>query len=619
MAIWVREQDSIKRRIERLFWILTAFYLALICRLVWLQVLNGDFYSKQAAFERARKFPQSGQRGAILDREGRPLALTVHSNVLVCDPSKVVDPQATADIIVRMFGGDRNLILAAVSPGQLTKRGRPDRCTVVPVELSENASETLDRFRNTNAKDSAFWSKLVPKSALLGIDLADRTKRIYPAGDEAVHVVGLSRPAAPNQPEGMLGLELSQDAFLRGTNGFVRAEADPKGRVIPFTAVERQDAADGADLRLTLDSTIQHIAETELQKCIDERHPRGAAVIVMDPRTGEIYAMVSSPSFDPLHREILKTDLEPLRNRALDPFEPGSTLKIITAAAALEKGLVTKTETFYCNGSWQQGSKTIRCASHGGSSAHGRETIREVIANSCNVAAGQIGVRVTTEGLKEYLHRFGLLESTGVGLPGDKSGFIGHETGQIKAARVGFGQAVTINPLGLAAAYSAIANNGVLMKPRLIASLQDSNGKTLRQFGPERVRQAIKPETAAYLRTLLEAVVTSGTGKGKAEVPGYIVAGKTGTAQKVVKGEHGYSRDKYVASFIGFLPARNPKALIYVIVDEPQGTHFGSQVAAPVFAGIGQRLMWHWNVPPDDPSAADRSRVASATKPDRAE
>jgi cell division protein FtsI/penicillin-binding protein 2 len=214
--------------------------------------------------------------------------------------------------------------------------------------------------------------------------------------------------------------------------------------------------------------------------------------------------------------------------------------------------------------------------------------------------------------MRRYLEAFGLLDQSGVGLPMDPRGRLGFGAeamagGIAKTSRVAFGQSVMVTPLGMAMAYAAIANHGVLMKPRLVSAYYDGNGRLVKRFAPETVRQVIEPQTADYLAGLLQGVVEKGTGKAAA-VPGYTVAGKTGTAQKVVPGQHGYAHGKYVASFIGSMPVKDPKALIYVVVDEPKGAYYGAQVAAPVFQAVGQRLLWYWKIPPDDPASLDKSR-----------
>ncbi len=607
MAIRARQSDIVKIRIERFFWLIAAFYILLVARLVYLQAIHGDYFRDKARHMRAQNIQQPAQRGAILDRDGKPLAVTVYSSQLVCDPTQVKDATRTAAAAAEILGVSPDQILPFVSPGQRRPNGKPVRAVKIPTPVSPDAAERFREYRGLKK-----WA-----DALAGLSITDKPERSYPAGRDAVHVVGFMVPDDHGKLYGQMGLERSLDPILRGRDGFVQAEVDAHRRVIPDTQLRRLDKEDGPDARLTVDSTIQHMAETELAATCEQHHPVGATAIVMDPKTGDVLAMVSYPSFDPVTRAELKNGPEPLRNYGLSLFEPGSTMKAITASAALQEQVITPQTTFYCSGHLQIGNRVVSCAMHGQAGGHGQETIREVLAHSCNVATAQIGMKLGMEKLHKYLDAFGLLSPTGVGLPYDMRGTLGYgaegsSTSIAKVSRVAFGQSVMVSPLAMAAAYSAIANGGQLMRPRLVKCFQDATGKVVKDCPPVKVRQAVSPATAELVRSLLEGVVIEGTGRS-AKVPGYSVAGKTGTAQKVVPGHKGYAAGKYVASFIGFIPARSPRALIYVVVDEPQGGYYGAEVAAPVFKGIAQRLMWYWKVPPDDPASLDapKARIAA--------
>lgn len=594
MAIPYRQQDEVRHRIERFFLIIALCYVALVARLVYLQAIEGGYFRERATKMRDRKMTLHAQRGAILDRDGKPLAVTTHKGDLVCDPRQVKDPARTAEILAGILGVPKEQILPLVSP-HLLKNGRPAGNVMVQTGIEPAMVDAIQQARSDREL----------RKDLAGINVIDRPDRTYPGGREMAQVVGLLMPGKDGQMTGAMGVERSLNTFLCGHDGYVVTEVDPRRRPIPDTQSARQDAADGADVRLTIDSTVQHIVDEELGKCFAAFHPDGAAAIVLDPKTGDVLAMASYPQFDPLHREQLGQPGEPGRNRALTPFEPGSTMKIVTAAAALRSGAITENTIFHCSGSYQLYNKNIRDAEHmaGG---HGDEDIKKVIAESCNVCTAQIGVKVGLDRLRDAINDFGLLDKTGIELTADQRGSLGPDTGSqkgdvIKVARVAFGQSVMVSPLAMASVYATVANGGLRVPPRLVLSYQDANGKTVRSFPPKAPVRVLSPELAATLKGLLRAVVTDGTGKGKANVPGYTVAGKTGTAQKVVPGHRGYS-GQHIASFIGFLPASNPRAVIYVMADNPKNGYYGAQVAAPVFQAIGERLMWYWKVPPDDPA-----------------
>jgi cell division protein FtsI/penicillin-binding protein 2 len=547
------------------------------------------------------------ERGDILDREGRPLAVSTRAGDLVCDPVAVTNPEEAARLTSAIVGLPEAEVLARLRP-QPMANGRVDRHVVLQKNLDPE-------------KIVAFRVALEDKSraaAMKGVFVDEKPDRTYPAGREAVHVVGIVQPGPGGKARGTMGIEQSFDAELRGSEGFMRAEVDAKRRVIPDTQSDRLDARDGADVRLTIDSTIQHIAETELEKACIENKPVSGMAIVMDPKTGDVLAMASWPSFDPHSKTELYASktLAPMANHTLSLYEPGSTLKLLTAAAALETGVVTPSTVLPCAGMLRIGNKYVKCASHGGSRAHGPSDMRRILEQSCNVGTSQLGMKLGMDRMADWLGRFNMLSETGVGLVGDTHGRLGlgaesQRGGNAKVARVAFGQSVMVTPLAVASVYAAVANNGVLMKPRLVMGLQDGSGRTVKAFAPTELRRVLKPETTVLLTDYLEAVVESGTGKGVANVPGYRVAGKTGTAQKVDPETKRYSWTKYVASFVGYLPASNPRAVVYVLLDSPSaGKTYGGQVAAPAFRNISQQLMWYWKVPPDDPASAERVKAA---------
>jgi stage V sporulation protein D (sporulation-specific penicillin-binding protein) len=607
MAIPLRHSEMVRHRVGKFFVLVTSLYVCLVARLVYLQAIQGGYIRQEAANARSRQIPLTATRGNFLDRNGKPLAVTTHKFMLVADPTLVVDANATADALAKLLHVDANAILKLVQQ-KSTPKGKPDRYEIIQTEVPP---EFVKAFRSITEDKSG--DKQTRKS-LMGTFLVDRPERTYPAGSEGVHTIGLAQPGEGGRLKGICGMEQSLNETLSGADGFMRAEVDPAGRIIPDTQIERKDPKEGVTVKLTIDATIQHIVETELAKVAAEYRPEGATIIVMDPATGDVLALASSPNFDPNDpQKALSKSLDPLANHALSLFEPGSTLKIITAAAALERGVITPETTFYCGGSYTLGNKQIKCDTHGRGGGHGTVNIRDIIVHSCNVGTAQVGLKLGMTNMEQILRDFNLLDKTGIGLKVDTRGRLGlgaesARNGLGKLGRVAFGQALIVTPLAMATAYAAIANGGVLMKPRLVLSLHDGSGKPMQEFAPEAGRRVVRPETAAILSSLLEGVVTEGTGKGSANIPGYTSAGKTGTAQRVPKGAKSYVRGKYVASFIGFVPAKRPRAAILVLADQPQGgKYYGAQVGAPVFRSIGQQVMAYLKVAPDDPASLGRA------------
>jgi stage V sporulation protein D (sporulation-specific penicillin-binding protein) len=606
MAIIAQRPDNVQHRIAKAMAVITILYLCLVGRLVFLQVVSGQYYRDRAIALRAQRITLPARRGAILDRDGKPLALTTTCSVLMCDPTVVKRPQQTAELLAQWLGTPASALVPQLTP-RPGPNGRPRRDVVLCPRLLPSQAIAIRAA-----------AALRGKSELLrGVMVQDQQERVYPVGSDAVHVVGFVGDGEGGET-GKLGIERAFESTLVGREGQVRAELDAHRRVIPSTQVSRTDPLDGRDIKLTIDAAAQHIAAAELAKCVAKHRPAGATVIIMEPKSGDVLALANWPSFDPITREELRKSDAGLCNRALTLYEPGSTMKVIAAAAALRAGVITPRTVFHCAGSMKIGTRVVKCASHGGGGphAHGDITVREIIEQSCNVGAAQIGARLGMTGLRQALTDFGLLDQTRVGLPADHRGRLGFgaesvDAGSItKASRVAFGQSVVVTPLALTTAYSAIANGGALMRPRLVAAELDPSGHAAKTNAPVLVRRVLNAQQAALVGAMLRAVVTGGTGKDT-QVPGYTSAGKTGTAQKVAKGSRGYSSGKYVASFIGYIPANHPRAVISVVVDEPQGGYYGAEVAGPVFREIARQLMYFWNVHPDDPASAVPTRMAA--------
>ncbi|MGE5395930.1 MAG: penicillin-binding transpeptidase domain-containing protein, partial [Chitinophagales bacterium] len=428
------------------------------------------------------------------------------------------------------------------------------------------------------------------KKNLPGIGFTEETRRFYPKGKVACHILGI----CGIDNVGLDGIDLYYDDVLGGQDGRVLIEYDALNLEIPEATHRYVAPKNGSNLVLTIDESIQHFAERELDEVVGTRNPKSACAIVMDPRTGEILALATRPNFDPNHYNNYPSKNR--RNFAVsDAYEPGSTMKILTAAAAMEEGAVKLNSKFYCPGYIKVGKESISCAA---GKAHGSQSFKDVVDNSCNTGFVTIGLNLGIKAYYRNLRAFGFGQKTGIELPGEAGGIIVPESRckQIDLATMSMGQANAITAIQLISAMSAIANDGILMKPHLVKEFRDSDGKVIKRFSPTRVRRVMSKETANELSLILESVVSNGTGSN-AYVEGYRIAGKTGTAQKIAPGG-GYLPNEYVASFLGFAPANNPSLVCMVVIDSPQGgAYYGGLVAAPVFKDIMQDSLRYMEIP----------------------
>ncbi len=579
MGTEVRQRQQERQRLNIVGGLLALGGTAVVARLFTLQVLEAESLQRAARVRRERRRPMLARRGAILDRHGRPLAQTTFYYHLAIDPRTVRDPKEAAQWFARWLGLPPETLEATIRDAQAHNARYRRIATFVP---QHRAEPLLQAYR---AMPSRQRPALLMREVIPARELPERSL--------AVQVIGLTTLEESREHGAQLkplcGIELQMESRLRGHNGYEEGEVAPSGLIIPETLRARQPPIDGQSVRLTLDSTIQEAVEEALDELYRQHKPVGALALVLDARTGEILALANRPTFDPVTRQELTHSTEPLRNRAITfLYEPGSTLKPITIAAALDEGVIHLTERFGCAANFKVGRKSIRCVVQG--RRHGWQTPEEVLKNSCNIASAQIGLRCGLERLYRALQRFHLLEPTGVELPAEWSGWTdppervryGHT---LRAANLAFGQGLFVTPLALAAAYGVFANEGRWVQPHLL-------------YGRTEVRrsQVIQPETArVVLRALLRAV-EEGTGT-QAQIPGYWIAGKTGTAQKAIP-RRGYVPGKYIASFVGIVPADEPRAIVMVLADEPRNGYYGGQVAAPTFRRIAQFLLWYWKIPP---------------------
>ncbi|HEX9667941.1 MAG TPA: penicillin-binding transpeptidase domain-containing protein [Thermoanaerobaculia bacterium] len=554
---------------------------AIAGRLYILQVVRHDAYAARAVEQQQRVLELTPARGTIYDARGRELAVSVQVDSAYVNPRQVRDPDALARQLAAVLGAD-----AAKLRRQLDADGE---FVWIARQLDPPIAEELRR------------------RALPGLHFVEESKRYYPMRELAAQVLGYA--GVDNQ--GLAGLELVYDEVVAGRKGerTVLRDARRDTVVAPHLAVSA--AEPGRDLHLTLDATIQHIVERELARAVEEHGAKQGTAVFLDPATGAVLAMASYPGFDP--NEFARVHPSRWRNRAImDVFEPGSTFKVITAAAAFAAGLVAPEDPFEC----EMGGITlagIRIRDH---KAFGRLTFAEVLQKSSNVGMIKTALLLGDQRLHATVTAFGFGKPTGVDLPGESPGIL-HPLAQwrpLTKAYLSFGQGIAVTPLQLAAAVGAVANGGALVRPHVVAALGGDGDGEVRQPQPPVVGHPLDERSAATLRAVLEGVVTHGTGKGAA-VPGYRVAGKTGTAQKAVAG--GYSRSGFVPSFVGFAPVERPVLVGVVAVDEPAGWEYhGGQVAAPLFGAIARQVLLYMGVRPDrEPPALWPGEVPPAAPP----
>ena len=521
-------------------------------RLVHLQVLLKDEYTAIARSQQKAEIPLEAGRGDITDRKGRLLAYSVEAEAITADPSLIKDPKGTVGALCQA--------LADCTPKEramLTERLAADRRFAWVRRPKDATPEQISKVRALG---------------LTGILFANDNRRYHPLLETAAHVIG--SVGADN--EGLAGIEYSFNKIISGIDGRATAEVD-RNRQRLRTRVERAPVP-GASLVLTIDATLQHIAERELAAGVKAHRAAGGTAVIMDPNTGEVLALANYPTFNPNAANLASEDDR--RNRALqDVYEPGSTFKIVTASAAIEEGVLGLGDLIDTSpGSIVIGRRKPIRDTH----SYGLLTFEDVIVKSSNVGAIKAGLRVGPERLARYVQRFGFGQTLAPQLAGESRGiWSSADLNDSRLASVSMGYEIGVTPLQMAAAVSAVANGGKLLEPHFVQSVIRA-GKEER-IAPRVLRQAISPVTAATVTTMMEGVVERGTATS-ARLPGYGVAGKTGTAKKAVPG--GYSNSDYNASFVGFLPSRAPRFTILVVVDTPRGSYYGGVVAAPIFQKI---------------------------------
>ncbi len=555
-------------------------FLTVVGRAFYLQILQHENLVKKADKQHQHRVELTPARGSILDRNGTTLAESIHMDSCYAEPRRIKDVSGTAAVLAPILG---------IPKGELADR------------LSVNKSFIwIERWM---APEVAIRVK---NMKLPGIGFAPESKRFYPNMEIAAHVVGFTG----RDPNGLEGIELKYDSTILGNTGYMITERDALGRNIAVKNAVIKDSAPGKSVTLTLDKTIQFIAEKELAKAVQESNAKSGMALVMESDTGKVLAMANYPTFNP--NSYSRYSLAQLRNHVVaDSFEPGSTFKIFTIAAALDSGVIKPTDVYNCeNGTYRIADRTIH-----DDHPHSRLTVSEIIKYSSNIGSAKIGFKMGEEKLSSYLRNFGFGGRTGIDLPGESPGNLKRHWYGIDLATISFGQGVSLSTVQLASALSAIANGGNLMRPYLVEQILDDNGAVVQKFEPQLVRRVVSPETAQKMTRMMETVTSDGGTGTKAAIDGFRVAGKTGTAQKVDPVTHAYSPSKRIGSFVGFVPADKPKLTIAVIIDEPQGVKYGGVVAAPAFRGIALNSLAYLKILPNVTTTAAKPVEAKISAP----
>jgi cell division protein FtsI (penicillin-binding protein 3) len=563
--------------------IVALFFLLLFgaigARAVQLQIYRGPWLSRQASNEIERSVTTTGKRGTIYSHNMRVMAISTTVTSIAAYPGDIEDIQVTAQALAKALK-----MKAARIRKKLTKKK-----SFVWIKRQTTARET----------------RAVRELKLKGIGFVSEPNRFYPSTTLAAQVVGFTGVDG----KGLEGIEFYYDRLMQGTSRKFTVLKDANHRKFQ-TQHQPSASGRGCDLVLTIDESIQHITESALKETVEKYSARSALAIVMQPRTGAVLSIAHYPAFNP---NAYQDYAKPLyRNRAItDSFEPGSTMKIFTAAAALEYGNITSGTTFFCeNGAYRISNNVVHDTHN-----HGWLSLLKIVKYSSNIGAAKISEKIGAHKLYQTFRDFGFGVKTGIDCPGEIPGSLTSYTSwsNIDTAAISFGHGISVSAIQMITALSAIANDGILMKPYIVEKITDPNSRIPNRFKPQKVRRVISVRTARIVKNIMKAVVTKGGTGVNAALEGYSVGGKTGTARKF--DENGrYSNTKHIASFIGFAPVDNPQIAVLVVVDEPQDQYYGSIVAAPLFKEIAQQTLTYLNVPPDGSGVKLRVSLDSGTK-----
>lgn len=559
-----RENKNRRLKIYLIMLLLMIGFIGVFMRLFNLHVVKNQTLTNRAEKQHQKTIILEGERGTILDRNGRVLAVNLDMPSIYASPISVRDQTTVSKQISRAIGTDYNMLKNKMRLGRnfvwLKRRVDPAKVEVVK-ELG------ID-----------------------GIGLIMESQRFYPKGYLLANVLGF----AGLDNKGLEGIELKYDRYLRSEKVWQVLEKDALGKTVFPKDQRYMEPLRGKDIKLTIDEVIQYISERELDLALENTSAKNGSIIVMDPRNGEILAMAVRPSFNPNHADTYQPS--DLRNRAItDPYEPGSTFKAIVASAAIEEKLVAADELIYCeDGKFNIGGRVLH--DH---EKHGFLPFKDVLKVSSNIGMAKVGIRLGEERLYKYIKAFGFGEKTEIDLFGESIGIIrGPEYWTNESLpSISIGQEVAVTPIQLITAIAAIANGGWLMRPHLVDEVMDQGGNIVFKSSPKVIRRVISFDTTREMVKLLTRVTESGGTGERAAINSYSVAGKTGTAQKKAAGEKGYSTKYFTSSFVGFVPSQDPHLILLVMIDEPEGVSWGGSVAAPVFKNVAEEILNYLGIP----------------------
>ncbi|MFQ5735348.1 MAG: penicillin-binding protein [Thermodesulfobacteriota bacterium] len=560
-------RDYMKYRAGFVFVFFILVFGAIFARAFQLQVIDGPRLKKMASRQHNTTFNIQSRRGDIYDRNSKELAVSLEVDSVYAQTRKVGSARSAARRLAPLLSMSRSEIegkLRSIRGFVWLKR---------QVDLTDERREAV--------------------KSIDGIGVIKESRRYYPNRQLAANLIGFTGTDA----KGLEGVELRYDKMLRGASRQITGSRDARGRVMLFEDIDKAVPVEGRTVELTIDKTLQYIAEKALGKAVERYRAKGGTAVVMDPLTGEILAMASRPTYDP--NDIGSFSARDWRNRNVtDAFEPGSIFKLFLVSAALEEKTVSTSDIIYCeNGSYRVADRVFH-----DSSKHGWLSVPQIIRYSSNIGSAKIGERLGAKRLYRYLKAFGFGSRTGIDLPGETRGSLRNyrSWSGVAVDTISFGQGVSASSVQLVTALSAIANGGFLMRPYVVKSIKDPDGGTVRETHPAIVRRVISEQVAREVTEMLVEVTRQGTG-AKAAIDDFEVAGKTGTAQKADLVNGGYTKGAWMASFMGFVPARDPRLAILVAVDEPQGEYHGGSVAAPVFREIASQGLSYLGVFPHNP------------------
>ena len=576
---------SIKNRLRFTLGVVIAIVAFLTWRLFYIQVYNNDELQKGALEQWTKGIDIKSDRGIIYDRNGKRLAVNIPAYTVWATPAEISDPEAVANEISTLLQMEENEVYE---------------------KLIKNVS--TEKIKQWITREEALELR---ELSIRGITIVDDSKRYYPYGNFASYILGFTNI----DNSGLDGIENTYDKYLAGIPGKIVKTTDAANRQMPYDGEKIYDPKAGLSLVLTIDEAIQHFAEKAANQALLDTKAKNVSILVMDPMTGDLLAMANKPDYDPNEPrkplteaqakewENIPADQLPnkwyeiWRNFAIsDVYEPGSTFKVLTAAAALEEGSANLDSHYYCNGFVKVNGVELKCASW--YNPHGSQTFAEAINNSCNVAFVNMGRNLGKEHMFRYIEAFGFGEKTGIDLLGEQVGIIPANADVIKEinlATLSYGHNVAVTPLQMLNMFATIANGGNLMEVRLVKDLIDEEGNIVESFEPIVRRKVISEKTSETMLKVLEGVVKNGTGR-KAYIPGYRVGGKTGTALKIIDGR--YAPGKYIASFGAIAPIDDPKLAVLVVIDEPVGVYYGGTIAGPVVQSVIEESLNYLEVKP---------------------